>query len=1336
MKLKGPKGELITVPDGMEAAAFEAQANGKLAEFAESLQERSINKKGGMLKRKDGSYSRRGLWDNIRANRGSGRKPTKEMLRQEKKIRAKQGDGGETDGEYPVRSTMTQMSSQQNGNFNNFAENYTATPDMMSYQRQSGPAFTGFYGTPERSEIQSSGPAGESVRVLNLSKPEDYLMNQALANRVNVRAGKKHGGYTMGNMNFDGTINTPFKRRGMYYAGGWTSDQNDGTFTQDDLNYMNKYGTAYEADTPIYNWAGPSKPRNKTNFWRGLGSTLYGILEGAVDTFTFGATDPITDLGYKALTDIADNKTSAEQQRKLDAVRGVGTATGAVGASIINPTAIPAGIASASKGTGQAIQNFAAPDNKTAQIIGTALPIAGSVVGTAYGAGAFNAAAPSTIPTQGTAEVTGLTAASPAASNTWMQSAANIPTAPSTTVPTYTMSAPSAPAVTPTFGAGMGNIPIYTPSPVDTPRQPSKEVQQFTTNLNKYTKYSPYLSQGIRLTQDISEGDFNPAQIAGTAANIGLGLYNQGSNVRENTFQASSRYGPRTSSLKRNTMPNVNIYANPGSGLQSQLNRMGGYVKMADGGQAGLVPINVEGANFSEGSGPNAKKGELLVINGKIIKNYVGRPPHPSEGQNPLGNDDAPEGLIVIPKNRTKEYLEAGLIKRKQIERSLVSQQQDREMKKSRKMGDGGYYSFGMGDQGMAYGGMTGNQVGGVYASGGMPMGNQDRINLESLDSMMTYKKGGWIQKATKSIKRRGTEGVCTGSKFGSSSCPPGSRRYNLAKTFKAMAKNGMITSMSGRKRYDVNSVVNYTPLTPEEEAIQSSITYDRYGKEQEMPFFVNSMLERSFGLGAGPRAEVYLPGKYYPSGYDLNSEITPGYLEPSYYANTTNPKLRGDYFDYSGDQKLSDLNLVGKLDKQNFSINPNSPGNIYNAWMSRITSPNLMQEPRREDESLADFSARTRPSDPKVASILSRMPTPTLPKFEKYTPPTARRYFGLQGSSADDFLASYAPGYSPEYRITENTSSGYPTISQSGTYNAATREPSSPDERYDARGDYYDQSTGTVLPSSVNTDIPTIELDLSEKSGTPSSKSNLNLMQRVKKGMSRIINGVEHDCSSGICRPIRTARNLGMGLGAIEALTSAFTPVSELSWDPMTVAAPNLVDYTEAKRAVKDQALARIYAAKQANPTNLRRFLSATDLDESRAISEVSEREKNYRSQQLDQFEANKRAALQYNNQMGVTAQDYKDRGEANKMEGIFKGLYTAAGAQNQYVNNLAMKRYLDNMSNTYTGKSSLPGTIITDKTQQKTAPTFMTEEQLNRPLFDPTEGGIAAWRKSRYRR
>lgn len=49
-----------------------------------------IKAKGGkeMIKRADGSYSQRGLWDNIRANRGSGKKPTAAMLKQEKKIKA------------------------------------------------------------------------------------------------------------------------------------------------------------------------------------------------------------------------------------------------------------------------------------------------------------------------------------------------------------------------------------------------------------------------------------------------------------------------------------------------------------------------------------------------------------------------------------------------------------------------------------------------------------------------------------------------------------------------------------------------------------------------------------------------------------------------------------------------------------------------------------------------------------------------------------------------------------------------------------------------------------------------------------------------------------------------------------------------------------------------------------------------------------------------------------------------------------------------------------------------------------------------------------------------
>jgi hypothetical protein len=41
-----------------------------------------------MIKRADGSVSQRGLWDNLRAAKGSGKKPTAQMLKQEKKIKA------------------------------------------------------------------------------------------------------------------------------------------------------------------------------------------------------------------------------------------------------------------------------------------------------------------------------------------------------------------------------------------------------------------------------------------------------------------------------------------------------------------------------------------------------------------------------------------------------------------------------------------------------------------------------------------------------------------------------------------------------------------------------------------------------------------------------------------------------------------------------------------------------------------------------------------------------------------------------------------------------------------------------------------------------------------------------------------------------------------------------------------------------------------------------------------------------------------------------------------------------------------------------------------------
>ena len=67
---------------------------------AEHVDEYPMMGNGGeMIRRADGSYSKRGLWDNIRANKGSGKKPTKEMLEQEKNINMKKYSNGGTNNQ-------------------------------------------------------------------------------------------------------------------------------------------------------------------------------------------------------------------------------------------------------------------------------------------------------------------------------------------------------------------------------------------------------------------------------------------------------------------------------------------------------------------------------------------------------------------------------------------------------------------------------------------------------------------------------------------------------------------------------------------------------------------------------------------------------------------------------------------------------------------------------------------------------------------------------------------------------------------------------------------------------------------------------------------------------------------------------------------------------------------------------------------------------------------------------------------------------------------------------------------------------------------------------------
>lgn len=141
-----------------------------------------------------------------------------------------------------------------------------------------------------------------------------------------------------------------------------------------------------------------------------------------------------------------------------------------------------------------------------------------------------------------------------------------------------------------------------------------------------------------------------------------------------------------------------------------------------------------------------------------------------------------------------------------------------------------------------AYGGAPCFECGGAH----MEMGGITQFGGVNDGSMDTFKEGGnWIQKATASIKRRGTEGKCTGSKFGGPGCPPGSKAYNLAKTFRAMAKKAFGGTTDGVDQDDYianransfNNVVrmNYGMAEADNQAARlneelMNIPYARYG--------------------------------------------------------------------------------------------------------------------------------------------------------------------------------------------------------------------------------------------------------------------------------------------------------------------------------------------------------------------------------------------------------------------------------------------------------------------------------------------------------------------------
>jgi hypothetical protein len=118
-------------------------------------------------------------------------------------------------------------------------------------------------------------------------------------------------------------------------------------------------------------------------FWKDVGATAYGIGEGVLDTVTFGATDPLTDWGYKQLQDLGGS--TEDEKREQDSLRGYGTTAGAITGGIITGGATTgSAIQQGSKGLGEGVAK-GSPDSKFAQQVGIWLPAAGAVAGMIVG---------------------------------------------------------------------------------------------------------------------------------------------------------------------------------------------------------------------------------------------------------------------------------------------------------------------------------------------------------------------------------------------------------------------------------------------------------------------------------------------------------------------------------------------------------------------------------------------------------------------------------------------------------------------------------------------------------------------------------------------------------------------------------------------------------------------------------------------------------------------------------------------------------------------------------------------------------------------------------------
>ena len=126
---------------------------------------------------------------------------------------------------------------------------------------------------------------------------------------------------------------------------------------------------------------------------KNIGAGLYGAGEGLLDTLTFGATDQLTDMGYKALQKAGGS--TEDEIREQDSIAGYAKAAGAITGGVMNPTALKNSIIETAEGVGQGVSKGSESEEwarTTGQVINAVAPIASMASGSFGGSGGAKSA--------------------------------------------------------------------------------------------------------------------------------------------------------------------------------------------------------------------------------------------------------------------------------------------------------------------------------------------------------------------------------------------------------------------------------------------------------------------------------------------------------------------------------------------------------------------------------------------------------------------------------------------------------------------------------------------------------------------------------------------------------------------------------------------------------------------------------------------------------------------------------------------------------------------------------------------------------------------------------